>query len=113
MANLNLKPSDIMYSQKSIGNKFKNGIQIGDVLDDIMEDKLSISKLPTIKVKNINGRYVSSDNRRLWIFKELERLGSVNQVSVKTTRRISRHKSARTNNVEIRGKSPGGNWAFK
>jgi hypothetical protein len=33
------------------------------------------------------------------------------QVSVKTTRRISRQKSARTNNVQIRGIGPGGNWA--
>jgi antirestriction protein len=69
MTNLNLKPSDIMYSQNSIGNKFKNGDQIGEVLDDIMEDRLSISKLPTIEVKCIDGSYVSSDNRRLWILK--------------------------------------------
>jgi antirestriction protein len=57
-----------MYSQNSIGNKFKNGDQIGEVLDNIMEDRLSISKLPTIEVKCIDGRYVSSDNRRLWIY---------------------------------------------
>ena len=114
MTNLiNLKPSDIMYSQNSIGNNFKNGDQIGEVLDDIMEDKLSISRLPTIEVKCIDGRYVSSDNRRLWILKQLERLGSVNQVSVKTTKRISRQKSARTSNVQIRGIGPGGNWASK
>jgi len=113
MPNLNLKPSDIMYSQNSIGNKFKNGDQIGEVLDDIMEDRLSISRLPTIEVKYIDGRYVSSDNRRLWILKQLERLGSVNQVSVKTTKRISRQKSARTSNVQIRGIGPGGNWASK
>ena len=102
-----------MYSQNSIGNKFKNGLQIGEVLDDIMEDRLSIYKLPTIKVKCINGRYVSFDNRRLWILKHLERLGSVNQISVKTSRQICRQKSARTNNVQIRGMGPGGNWAFK
>jgi antirestriction protein len=72
MTNLNLKPSDIMYSQNSIGNKFKNGDQIGEVLDNIMEDRLSISKLPTIEVKCIDGRYVSSDNRRVWILKQLD-----------------------------------------
>jgi hypothetical protein len=48
MPNLSLKPSDILYSQNSIGNKFTNGLQIGEVLDDIMEDRLSISRLPTI-----------------------------------------------------------------
>ena len=113
MTNLNLKPSDIMYSQNSIGNKFKNGDQIGEVLDDIMEDRLSISKLPTIEVKCIDGSYVSSDNRRLWILKQLERLGRVNEVNVKTTRWMSKQKSARINNVKIRGIGPGGIWAFK
>ena len=112
MPNLSLKPSDILYSQSSIANKFTNGLQIGEVLDDIMEDKLSISRLPTIEVKCIDGRYVSSDNRRLWILKQLERLGSVNQVSVKTTKRISRQKSARTSNVQIRGIGPGGKLGF-
>jgi hypothetical protein len=113
MTNLNLKPSDIMYSQNSIGNKFKNGDQIGEVLDNIMEDKLSISKLPTIEVKCIDGRYVSSNSRRLWILEQLERLGSANQVSVKIARRMCRRKSARTSNVRIRGMGPGGIWVFK
>jgi hypothetical protein len=111
-----LKPSEIMYSQSSIASKFRNGDhgQIGEVLDDIMEDRLSISKLPTIEVKCIDGSYVSSDNRRLWILKQLERLGRVNEVSVKIARWMSRRKSARTNNVKIRGMhGPGGIWAFK
>jgi hypothetical protein len=74
-----------LYSQSSIANKFIKGDhgQIGEVLDDIMEDRFPISKLPTIEVKCIDGRYVSCDNRRLWILKQLERLGRVNQVSVK------------------------------
>ena len=115
MSRLSLKPSEIMYSQSSIANKFIKGDhgQIGKVLDDIMEDRLPISKLPTIEVKCIDGRYVSSDNRRLWILKQLERLRRVNQVSVKTTRRMPKLKSARTNNVKIRGMGPGGIWAFK
>jgi hypothetical protein len=113
MPNLSLKPSDILYSQSSIANKFTNGLQIGEVLDDIMEDRLPISKLPTIEVKCIDGSYVSSDNRRLWILKQLERLGRVNEVNVKTTRWMSKQKSARTNNVKIRGIGPGGIWAFK
>ena len=113
MPNLSLKPSGILYSQSSIANKFTNGLQIGEVLDDIMEDRLPISKLPTIEVKCIDGSYVSSDNRRLWILKQLERLGRVNDVNVKTTRWMSKQKSARTNNVKIRGIGPGGIWAFK
>ena len=115
MSYLSLKPSDILYSQSSIANKFIKGDhgQIGEVLDDIMEDRLLISRLPKIEVMCIDGSYVSCDNRRLWILKQLERLGRVNQVSVKTTRRMPKQKSARTNNVKIRGMGPGGIWAFK
>jgi hypothetical protein len=115
MSYLSLKPSEILYSQSSIANKFTNGDhgQIGEVLDDIMEDRLTISELPEIEVKCIDGSYVSCDNRRLWILKQLERLGRVNEVSVKKTGRMPRQKSARTNNVRIRGMGPGGIWAFK
>ena len=116
MSYLSLKPSEIMYSQSSIANKFTNGDhgQIGEVLDDIMEDKVLISRLPKIEVMCIDGSYVSCDNRRLWILKQLERLGRVNEVNVKTTRWMSRQKSARTNDVKIRGMhGPGGIWAFK
>ena len=113
MPNLSIKPSEILYSQSSIADKFTNGDQIGEVLDDIMEDRLLISRLPTIEVMCIDGRYVSSDNRRLWILKQLERLGRVNEVNVKTTRWMSKKKSCRTNSVKIRGMGPGGNWAFK
>jgi hypothetical protein len=57
MSCLSLKPSEIMYSQSSIANKFIKGDhgQIGEVLDDIMEDRLPISRLPTIEVKCIDG----------------------------------------------------------
>ena len=115
MSYLSLKPSEILYSQSSIANKFTNGDhgQIGEVLDDIMEDRLTISELPEIEVKCIDGSYVSCDNRRLWILKQLERLGRVNEVSVQIVKRICRRKSARTSNVRIRGMGPGGNWASK
>ena len=115
MPKLNLKPSEILYSQSSIANKFTNDDhgQIGEVLDKIMENRLPISGLPKIKVKCIDGSYVSCDNRRLWILKQLERLGRVNEVSVEIARRMPRQKSARTNNVKIRGMGPGGIWAFK
>jgi len=45
--------------------------------------------------------------------KQLERLGRVNEVNVKITRSMPKQKSARTNNVKIRGIGSGGNWASK
>jgi hypothetical protein len=42
LTRLSLKPSEILYSQSSIANKFIKGGHglIGEVLDDIMEDRL-------------------------------------------------------------------------
>ncbi|CAC5361663.1 unnamed protein product [Mytilus coruscus] len=107
----NVKPSEILYSQVSIANKFKNGRLIGEVLDDILDGSLSVQDIPMIQVKLIDGKYVSADNRRLWILKELERLHQIVRVEVRTTRRIDRRKSARTASVKIRGGGPGGKSA--
>lgn len=107
----NVKPSEILYSQVSIANKFKNGRLIGEVLDDILDGILSVQDIPMIQVKLIDGKYVSADNRRLWILKELERLHHLVRVEVRTTRRIDWRKSARTDNVKIRGGGPGGKSA--
>ncbi|VDH90597.1 Hypothetical predicted protein [Mytilus galloprovincialis] len=107
----NVKPSEILYSQVSIANKFKNGRLIGEVLDDILEGITSVGDIPMIEVKLIDGKYVSADNRRLWILKELERLHRLVRVEVKTAKKIDRRKSARTDNIRIRGGGPGGKSA--
>lgn len=52
--------------------------------------------------------YVSADNRRLWILKELESLGCIEEVIVKHVKDIYRGKSARTSRIKIRGNGPGG-----
>ncbi|VDH90598.1 Hypothetical predicted protein [Mytilus galloprovincialis] len=110
MPSFTARPSEIMYSQVSIANTFKNGESIGDVLDDIMEDRLSVSSVPAISVQCIKGKVVSADNRRLWILKQLEKLGHLTTVEVKRTKWMAKDKSARTQNVKIRGGSPGGKW---
>ncbi|VDH90599.1 Hypothetical predicted protein [Mytilus galloprovincialis] len=110
MPSFTARPSEVMYSQVSIANTFKNGESIGEVLDDIMEDRLLVSSLPKISVKLIDGELVSADNRRLWILKQLEKLGHLTTVKVKRTNYICHQKSARTQNVKIRGGSPGGKW---
>lgn len=62
-----------------------------------------------IQVKFIDDKYVSADNRRLWILKELERLGYLEQIEVIIiTKKIDPKKSARTDHVKIRGGGPGG-----
>ncbi|CAC5364517.1 unnamed protein product [Mytilus coruscus] len=78
MKTLVLAPSDIMYSQRSIRPSFQNGDLLGDIRDWIMTGQMDVEDLPMISVKCFPGdRFLTTDNRRLWIFKELEILGEV------------------------------------
>lgn len=104
-----VKPSELLYSQKSIAGKFRNGRLIGETRDDISDGIMSVKDLPRIKVKLIDGEYVSADNRRLWVLKELERLGLLEHIEVIiTTKKMDTKKSERTHHIKIRGGGPGG-----
>ncbi|KAH3896137.1 hypothetical protein DPMN_020310 [Dreissena polymorpha] len=62
-----------------------------------------------------DGKWVTLDNRRLWVFKELERLGKCDRVYVEVGYSFPSAKlTARKSGVKIdvRG-SPGGTWYNK
>ena len=85
-----LKPSDIYFSQDGINNVFGNycrhrGWHIGSTLDLLCEGRLTVNDIPTIGVMKRGGRWYTGDNRRLWIFRELERLGKCKEIPVKLT----------------------------
>lgn len=104
-----VSPSDIYYSQTSISNKFRNGHQIGEVLDDILDGRISHHSLPAINVMKTDGGLVSADNRRLWVLKQLEEHGHVTEINVNIVRRIDRRKCVKNKHVKVRGGGPGGN----
>ncbi|XP_052787480.1 uncharacterized protein LOC128222501 [Mya arenaria] len=116
-----LKPSEIFYSQDSINNVFDRksqhrNIQIGETLDAICDDRCSVSKLPKITVESIDGKWSTADNRRLWVLKQLERLGKISSTNVYIGGISSRKKTTNNGGVSIRFKenrSPGGLWHLK
>lgn len=75
-------------------------------------DRCQITDIPRISVVLRNGKWVSSDNRRLWVFKNLERLGKCDQIEVNETYYIpSRKMTSRNGGVSIRIRgNPGGHW---
>lgn len=78
-----LRPSDIMYSQKTIAPHFQNGVSLENLRDQIGCRPISILGIPMISVKFLpDGSYLSLDNRRLWVFKELEYRGVINFILV-------------------------------
>uniref|UniRef100_A0A0L8HIY3 Uncharacterized protein n=1 Tax=Octopus bimaculoides TaxID=37653 RepID=A0A0L8HIY3_OCTBM len=74
MSLIELSPSEIRYSQDSIKATFQNGTPLSDVIADIISGRKSPNDIPSIDVYLRNGTYYSSDNRRLYVFKEVQRI---------------------------------------
>lgn len=109
MVLIELQPSEILFSQKSIKHRFQDknnqpGQHIGEVLDDIVQGRVKIQSIPKIEVINEDGLWISGDNRRLWIFKQLEHLGQVDKITVKHVKRINTKKlTGISHSIAIRG----------
>ncbi|KAK3596680.1 hypothetical protein CHS0354_038913 [Potamilus streckersoni] len=78
---MRLKTSEIYFSHDTINNRFKNHGTIGSVLDKIY-GVMSIEDIPKISVTKRNGKWFTTDNRRLWIFRQLENLGKCPEIDV-------------------------------
>ena len=69
---LQLRPSDIRYSQDSISFKLRdedNGT-ILDLFEKIINGEITVSFLPRIQVADYDGNWMAFDgNRRLFVFK--------------------------------------------
>ena len=117
---MRIKPSDVMFSQESVNNFFDkrsrhSGILIGETLDDICEGRCNIDDIPTIRVMKRGGNWVTADNRRLWVFRELERLGKCNTIPVNETYYIPPEKlNSENGGVSVRvRRHAGGHWHNK
>ena len=76
----------------------------------------SIHSIPTISVVKKDNKWYTADNRRLWVFRNLERLGKCNEIRVTEGYYIPSSKFTTYNggeSVVVRNGSPGGNWYRK
>ncbi|XP_036369109.1 uncharacterized protein LOC118767871 [Octopus sinensis] len=69
---LRLSPSDIRYTQDSIACKFRNGTTLTETISDLVKGTITPDGIPVISVYLKDGKYYSTDNRRLYVFKELQ-----------------------------------------
>lgn len=110
-----LRPSEIRFSQDSIGRSFGGytshpGRPIGETLDDILRGEINVSSIPRISVLKKDGQWCSADYRRLWVFQEAEKRGKCTEIYVQETSFINYNKFTTINNgisVYVRG-DPGG-----
>ncbi|XP_064604001.1 uncharacterized protein LOC135469310 [Liolophura sinensis] len=113
-----LRPSDIFFTQRCVSNHFKkgtahSGYSIGLTLDDLCTGRCTVSDIPTINVMWEHGKWWTADNRRLWVFRQYERLGGCTTIPVIRTYWIDPRKKSTMNggeSVEIRNNFPGGTW---
>ncbi|VDI68602.1 Hypothetical predicted protein [Mytilus galloprovincialis] len=119
---MKLRPSEIYFTQASISSNFGRctrhaNTTIGETLDDLAEGRINIGSIPNISVMKENGKWWTADNRRLWIFRHLEKLRKCTEISVYITYSIDSRKRSSTNggtDVHIlKGKNPGGVWHSK
>ena len=115
-----LRPSDIYFSQDSIKNTFQERCPhsyntVGETLDDLCEGRINVNDIPPISVLNKGGKWFTGDNRRLWIFRHLERLGKCTTIPVRETGYIPSTMFTTLNggaSVTVR-RNPGGVWYLR
>lgn len=99
---MELKPSEIYFSQAEINNVFDKKSRhprknLGETLDELVEGRCSIADIPTISVVSMNGKWVTADNRRLWVFRHLEKLEKCTTIRVNQAHSIDSRKLNSTN----------------
>lgn len=78
-------PSKIRFTHDSIQSNFSDGHSIPETFRQILWKKLTVEDLPLIEVMKYGGEwFVVRGNRRLFLFKELEKRGLLSQVKVQT-----------------------------
>ena len=110
-----LRPSEIRFSQDSIGSTFGRCTShpyrpIGETLDDILNGHINVHSIPSISVVKQNGLWFTADNRRLWVFQEAEKRGKCDKIYVRESGYINYNKMTTLNDgvsVYVRG-NPGG-----
>ena len=119
---MELRPSQIFYSQDSILNRFGDYTRhakmcIGETLDHLLVGRCNVEDILTMIVMKRNGKWFTSDNRRLWVFRTAEEIGFLETVKVKVIRFIPNKKFTTVNHgqsVRFRGGDLGGkiwrNW---
>ena len=113
---MELKPSEIFYSQDSIMNRFGDytlhgNTYIGETLDQLLNEQCNVQSIPNISVAQRNGKWFTSDNRRLWVFRKAEEIGFLKTIYVNKAYYIKDDKFTTENggtSIRVRGRSPGG-----
>ncbi|GAB1600145.1 uncharacterized protein LOC115211823, partial [Argonauta hians] len=108
---IELAPSQIRFTQDSISSKFQNGNNIYDLIDDIVYGVVTPSEIQRIRTFKLHNKYYSVDNRRLYVFREVEKHIRNFRITAKLIHYNEQHESKLTTtndgvSIVVRGKKP-------
>lgn len=111
---MEIKPSGILYSANIIDNLFNKNSHhcyclIGETLDSLCEGKIKISDIPLISVVQKGNVWITANNRRLWVFRQMERLGKCSTIPVFVVADSPLAKENGFTSASVR-ENPGGLW---
>jgi len=84
---------------------------IGETLDQLLNGHCNVQSIPNISVVQRNGKWFTSDNRRLWVFRKAEEIGFLKTIYVNEAYYIRDDKLTTENggtSIRVRGGGPGG-----
>eukprot|EP00438_Fugacium_kawagutii_P034420 Skav211611 [mRNA] locus=scaffold3083:124382:125065:- [translate_table: standard] len=71
---MQVQPSDVRFTHRSISYKFRNGNVVDEVIDDLIDGKILFDDFPALICTEYKGRLFSLRNRRLFVARVLEQL---------------------------------------
>ena len=111
---MKIYPSSIHFSVDIIDNVFDkyshhSYCRIGETLDALCEGTVKISDIPLMTVVEKDSKLFTGNNKRLWVFRQLERLGKCTKIPVIVKQDIPISIKTMGQTVTVR-ENPGGLW---
>lgn len=80
-----LKPSEIRFTKNVLASKFDNGIPLLETFTQLKNGEILLEDIPLIEVVFYPEKWewYTLNNRRLWVLRELEKVGKCNYVKTK------------------------------
>ena len=74
---------------------------IGETLDQLLNGHCNVQSIPKISVIQIDGKWFTSDNRRLWVFRKAEEIGFLKKIEVQEIGHIKDEKLTTENGGDV------------
>lgn len=98
-----LKPSDIRFTTNEVEERFDNNIKLTETLTQLENKEITVDDIPKIQVvwSDKHWEWYTLDNRRLWVFQELEKHGSCRMIKTHRLEEVRKDPKRLYGSVEV------------